>query len=115
VSEIDRKALAREYKEAERPMGVYRVRSGASGKSLVGTSVNVSGMLNRMRFELDGGAHPNEELQADWTALGADAFEFEMIDQLEPRQDPGDDPAEDLELLGQMWTDKLAASGESLY
>ena len=33
---VDRKALIREYKQAVRPMGVYRVTDTVTGQSLVG-------------------------------------------------------------------------------
>jgi hypothetical protein len=36
------------------------------------------------------------ELQRDWNALGPDAFAFEMLDRLEPRDEPGYDPRDDL-------------------
>lgn len=63
---IDRKALIRQYKESRRPMGIYRVRHKASGRSLVGETVDLPAMLNRVRFQLNAGAHPNVELQRDW-------------------------------------------------
>jgi hypothetical protein len=115
VNQIDRKALVREYKETPRPAGVYRVRNTATGKSLVGSSVNLPGILNRQRFQLESGLHPDRELQRDWKDLGADAFTFEALDRLEPKKEPDYDPTEDLGVLKEMWIDKLTASGESLY
>ena len=115
VSNIDRKARIREYKETPRPAGVYRVRNIAIGKSQVGASVNLPGTLNRLRFQLKGGLHPDAELQRDWNRLGADAFEFEVLDQLSPKKEPDYDPIEDLGVLTEMWIEKLTASGESLY
>ena len=115
VSDIDRKARIREYKEAPRPAGVYRVRNTAAGKSLAGSSVNLPGILNRHRFQLESGLHPDRELQRDWNELGPDAFEFEVLDQLTPKKEPDYDPTEDLGVLLAMWIDKLTASGESLY
>lgn len=115
MSQIDRKALRRAYKETPRPAGIYRVRNITTGKSLVGSTANLPGMLNRQRFELEHGSHPDRELQNDWNALGADAFEFETIDQLEPKAEPEYDPAEDLRALKEIWIEQLTASGASLY
>ena len=112
---VDRKALVREYIETPRPAGVYRVRNTASGKSLVGSSPNLPGMLNRQRFRLEGDLHPDKELQADWNDLGPDAFTFETLDLLKPSDDPGYDSTEDLRALKEMWLEKLAASGVPLY
>jgi hypothetical protein len=115
MSQIDRKARIREYKETPLPAGIYRVRNTATGKSLVGSTVNLPGMLNRLRFQLEHGSHPDRDLQRDWNELGPDAFEFEALDRLEPRDAPTYDPTEDLRVLKEMWLEKLAASGESLY
>jgi hypothetical protein len=115
VTQIDRKACIRQYKETPRPAGIFRVRNTATGKSLVGSTANLPGMLNRHRFQLEHGSHPSRELQADWNALGSDAFEFEALDQLKPSDKPDYDATEDLRVLKEMWIEKLKASGELLY
>jgi hypothetical protein len=115
VSQFDRKARIREYKETSQPAGIYRVRNTTTGKSLVGSTVNLPGMLNRQRFQLEHGSHPDRELQKDWDELGPDAFEFEALDRLEPRDEPAYDPAEDLRVLKEMWLEKLMIVGEPLY
>ena len=115
VNQIDRKARLREYKETPRPAGIYRVRNTATGKSLIGSSPNLPGMLNRRRFQLENGSHPDRELQEDWKDLGAEAFAFEVLDRLEPKKEPDYDPTDDLRVLKEIWIEKLTASGESLY
>jgi hypothetical protein len=115
VTQIDRKARIREYKETLAPAGVFRVRNTATGKSLVGSTANLPGTLNRHRFQLEHGSHPSGELQADWNALGPDAFEFEVLDQLKPSDKPDYDGTEDLRVLKELWLEKLMASGELLY
>jgi hypothetical protein len=115
VSQIDRKALRRAYKETPRPAGIYGVRNTVSGKSLVGSTANLPGMLNRQRFELEQGVHPDKELQNDWNTLGVGAFEFETLDRLEPKTEPAYDLAEDLCALKEMWIEQLTAAGVPLY
>ena len=115
MSQFDRKARIREYKETSQPAGIYRVRNTTTGKSLVGSTVNLPGMLNRQRFQLEHGSHPDRELQRDWDELGPDAFEFEALDRLEPRDEPAYDPTEDLRVLKEMWLEKLMTDGEPLY
>ena len=109
---MDRRDLIRIYKETPRPAGVYRVRNTVNGRSLVGSSQNLPGMLNRQRFQLERGSHPDRELQKDWNEFGSEAFTFETLDQLEPSSDAGYDPSEDLRVLMQMWLEKLQESGE---
>ena len=115
MNQGDRKARIREYKETPLPAGIYRVRNTRTGRSLVGSSPNLPGMLNRQRFQLDHGSHPDRELQADWNELGSDAFEFEVLDVLEPSVEPARDPADELRVLKEMWLEKLAAAGEPVY
>jgi hypothetical protein len=115
VSRIDRKALVRTYKDTPRPAGVFRVRNTNSGKSLVGSTVDLPAMLTRLRFQLELGSHPDRELQGDWNTLGAEAFAFEELDRLEPKDGPGGNPAGDLRVLEEMWIEKLLGTGELIY
>lgn len=112
---MDRKARIREYKEKPRPAGVFLVRNRINGKVLLGSSPDLPGMLNRQRFQLENGSHPDRELQQEWNACGPDAFAFEVLDEVKPSSEPGYDPAEDLRVLKQMWLEKLTASNEPLY
>jgi len=112
---MDRKARIREYKETPRLMGVCGVRNTTNGRWLVRSSVNLPGMINRTRFQLENGSHKNRELQKDWNELGPEAFEFETLDTLEPTDQPGCDPSEDLRMLEEMWFEKLTLSEGSGY
>lgn len=115
MSERDRKARIREYKESHLPAGVFRVRNIAAGRSFVGTSPNLPGMLNRQRFQLEMGSHADKDLQRDWNELGADAFAFEVLDRIEPTADGSDASADDLAALKELWVEKLSATGEQFY
>jgi hypothetical protein len=112
---MDRKARIREYKETARPMGVFRVRNTATGKSFIGSSNDLPAMLNRQRFQLDAGSHPNSQLQSDWKELGAAVFEFDTLDTLQAPETPGADVSEDLRTLEEMWMQNILGSGGSLY
>ena len=61
------------------------------------------------------GGHRNRELQKDWNEMGPDVFEFEILDTLERRDGPDYDPTEDLQLLEELWVEKLASSGHASY
>jgi len=77
--------------------------------------VNLPGTLNRQRFQLAHGSHPDPELQSDWNELGPGAFEFEVLDELEQKEDSVSDLTGELAVLKTMWIEKLDASGEILY
>lgn len=102
-----RKAMKREYLEAKRPMGVFRVLNTTNGKALVGTSIDLPAMLNRQKAQLQLRAHPNRALQNDWNELGPDAFTFEALDTLTPPDRPDYNPADDLRELERLWLEKL--------
>lgn len=112
---MDRKNIIRKYKQTSLPAGVYRVRNNVKGKSLIGASVNVPGILNRHRFQLEHGSHSDRELQKDWNEFGPDAFAFVFLDQLEPADAVDYDASEELHVLLQMWLEKFRDSNELLY
>ncbi len=112
---MDRKARSRQYKETPRAAGVYVVRNTATGKLLVGASPDFAGMLNRQRFQLENGGHPDRTLQQEWNELGPAAFAFEVLDELKPSSEPGYDPTGDLRVLRDLWLERLIARGAQLY
>jgi len=97
-----RKKLRQRYKDTPRAMGVYEILNREDGISLLGASKDVRARLNRHRAELGFGAHRDKALQSDWNRLGEGKFVFRIIELLSPLEDPGNDPAEDLEELLQM-------------
>ena len=109
---IDRKEAVRQYKETPRTMGVLVIRNKTTGKSFIGSSTDAPARLNRHRASLQFGKHENRELQQDWNSLGADAFEFAVLDTLKPSEEKTSDPSDDLAVLEAMWREKLASAGE---
>ena len=85
--------------------------STESGIAFLGSSVDVPSMLNRQRFELEIGSHKDRALQAEWNRCGPEGFAFEVLDTLEPPDDPAYDPREDMAELLEMWRERLAADG----
>ena len=113
---MNRKSIIRAYKETRRPMGIYRIHNTRDDRSLIGRSVDLPAILNRERVSLRFGMHSNATLQADWNALGPDAFVFEVLDTLEPPKDQPDyDPTDDLRVLEGMWLDRLQPFNEGGY
>ena len=104
----DRKALIRQYKDTPRSMGVGAVRNSANGRTLVVAGRDLPALLNRQRAQLRLNVHANRALQADWNALGPDAFEFVVLDTLAPPNTPDYDPTEDLRTLEELWIEKLS-------
>lgn len=96
-------------------MGVFQVRNLTNEKVFVGSTMNLPGIFNRYEFALKSGGHPNKSLQKDWNELGADNFVFEVLEEMVPRENPGYDYKEDLEVLEDLWLEKLEPYGDKGY
>lgn len=112
---MNRKELKKQYKQTPRPMGILQVKNLSSGKIYITCSKNLPAKLNSIKFQLDNGSHPVRELQCDYNKYGEKNFSFEMIDYLEPKEDPLYDYSEDLKVLEDMWMEKLQPFDERGY
>ncbi|CAN5318339.1 GIY-YIG nuclease family protein [soil metagenome] len=112
---MDRKLALLEYKLSHRPMGVFQIRNTRNEKVFVDSSINIPGKINRHRFALIAGSHKSKSLQADWNEFGEDAFEFETLEPVEPRDDQSYDYAADLTVLEDLWLEKLKPYGDKGY
>ena len=110
-----RKELIREYKERKIPSGVFQIRNSVNGKVLLGSSLNLEGKLNRHRFQLMAGAHPNQNLQKEWIEYGPEKFQFEILEVVKVKDDPDFNLEDELTLLEQIWLEKLNPFGEKGY
>jgi len=110
-----RRELNREYTERVKPAGVYQVKNPANGKVLLCSSLNLEGPLNRHKFMLKIGSHLNKDLQKDWDELGAVKFVFEILEQVQVKDDPNFNLKDELTLLEMIWLEKLQPFGERGY
>lgn len=104
---MNKKELLRLYKENPRPMGIYQIKNMSNGKLYIGSGIDVNGKINSNKFQLLHRSHMNKELQQDFTMEGEENFSFEILDILEPKDHPVKDYTDDLEMLLQMWIEKL--------
>jgi group I intron endonuclease len=107
--------LKREYKERQKPAGVFMVKNTANGKVLLGSSMNLEGPLNSHKFMLKIGSHRNPALQKEWNEYGADKFVFEILEVVKFKDDPDFNLSDELTLLEEIWTEKLQPFGERGY
>jgi group I intron endonuclease len=111
---MDKSAAKTRYKQAKRPMGVYRIRNTRNNKSYVGSDRDLSARINRHKAELKFGSHRNRELQGEWNSFGESSFQFEVLDELDPKEDSQASPVEELRVLAEMWIRKLEKAGDSV-
>ena len=83
-----RREIARAYKERKVPIGIFSLRCGPTGETWVGSSRNLDGAANAVLLGLKMGSHRNKAMQAAWTAHGADAFSYAVVETLEADLSP---------------------------
>lgn len=109
----NRKAIVNEYKKRRLRGGVYTVTNVRSGKYLIDHAADLKSAQNRFQFALATGMAFHPKMRKDWEELSAQAFTFEVCEELE--QKPAQSQAEfmnDLETLEQLWRANLDASKE---
>ena len=111
-----RKEIHQAYKERVKPAGIFMIKNVASGRILLGSSLNIEGPLNKHKFMLKIGSHLNKELQKDWNELGPDSFIFEILEEVKMQPDnPHFNLKDELTLLEEIWLEKLQSFGERGY
>lgn len=107
--------IKREYKERNKPAGVFLVKNTANGRVLLGSSLNLEGPLNSHKFMLTIGQHRNEALQKEWNEYGPDKFVFEILEVVKVKNDPNFNLSDELTLIEQIWLEKIQPFGERGY
>jgi hypothetical protein len=111
-----RKELKEQYKQMKPDMGVFAIKSKAGSGYYIEAARNLKGAINRNRFQLGNGSHPNRELQKEWKELGEDGFTIEILEKLEYDKDASKtDYSEELELLKMMCEEKLMKENKEAY
>lgn len=78
-----RREAIRDFKEKKPVAGIYAIRCAPSGDVWVAGAPNVEPQEQRHWFGLRTGGHANKAMQAAWTANGAEAFSFEVVERLD--------------------------------
>lgn len=83
MTNVDRKAAAREFRERVASRGIFALRCAAIGRAWVGASRNLENEDRRVRFFLNQGGHRDRDLQTAWASAGDTAFVFEVLERLD--------------------------------
>jgi len=113
---MDHRRAREDYKRVIQPMGIVQVKNLKSGRCFIMGSANTMGTINSLRFQLKTGAFAtSHELCRDWQEIGEESFAIEVIDALEPVDDPDHDYKADLQALEDLWLEKLQPYGDRGY
>lgn len=96
-------------------MGAYVIRNQATGKVLVGGSMNLPATFNGQNFQLRMKSHRSKTLQTDWDRYGGDAFAFEVLETVDAAKVPRDDWRKAVAALEDKWLEKLQPYDEKGY
>lgn len=116
-----KKELATNYTQTFRSMGVYQIRNTQNDKILVNSSMDLNGMRNRLEFCIQMNTNTFNELQKDWATFGGKSFVFEVLDEIEPREETVLDAADlksyraEVDALLELWLEKLEPYDEKGY
>jgi hypothetical protein len=106
-----KKELQAQYKERKVVGGVYAVRNTRSNKLLLEAAADLQGSRNRFDFAKATGSCVYTKLYADWAEQDSGDFAFEILEELEKGETQTDKEFKaDLELLKEMWLEKLSDS-----
>ena len=109
-----KKELQSQYKEREITGGVYVIRNTLKNKLLCEISTELNGTRNRFEFSQKTGSCVSMKLQKDWAEQGSGQFVFEVLEELKKGDTQTDAQFKaDLELLKEMWLEKL--TNEDMY
>jgi hypothetical protein len=111
----DNRERKNRYKQTFVPPGVFVIRNTANHRVYLGASPNPQAAMNRHRFELTMRGHRNRQLQADWVADGAQAFCFEVLDQIRQSEQPDFDYVAELAALLALWREELDRTAAPRY
>jgi group I intron endonuclease len=110
-----KKDLKEEYKQMKFRMGIFQIRNTVNGKIYVEHSVNLDAIWNRHRTQLKFGAHPNALLQNDWKTFGEENFRYEILLEIDQKEEDTIDYKRELKLLEAMYLEELNPFGEKGY
>jgi hypothetical protein len=77
-----KKEIRNSYKQLKFRAGIFQIKNSKTNRLFLKTSTDLDKAFNSDKFQLKAGLHTNSDLQNDWSALGADSFEFEVLDEL---------------------------------
>ncbi|MBC2327678.1 GIY-YIG nuclease family protein [Listeria booriae] len=110
-----KKKMINEYKQTKHRAGVYRFVSRETGKYVLAASMDLRGIQNKYQFAIkmkSPGALP-WIMANEASKYGLDTIELEELELVDIKDEmTNDDIKEELEVILELWQEKLAESEE---
>lgn len=110
-----KKDIKEAYKQKKFQIGVYQIRNTVNNKVLIDSSIDLVAIWNRERFQLNFGNHPNTELQKDWKEYGEDKFSYEILAEIDQKEEGATNYKKEAKELEKMYIEELQPFGEKGY
>ncbi|MDF2539765.1 MAG: transcriptional regulator, ArsR family [Herbinix sp.] len=108
-----RKELQAEYKQLKTYMGVIKITNRTNGKIYITAYPNLKNRWVTIQSQLDMGMHMNRQLQKDWNELGSEAFEYEVLEEIDTEDIS--DVRWEAKQLEKKWLEQLQPYGDKGY
>lgn len=106
-SKRSKKEIQLEYKQRKIIGGIYAITNTSSGKILLESALNLASSRNKFQFSQNTGSCISPKLQKDWNEFGHLSFKFEVLEEIEKKEDQSDKQfSEDVKLLEDLWREK---------
>ena len=111
-----KKELQKQYNEREIIGGVYVIKNTLNNKMLFYATTDLQGRKNRFDFSQKTGSCIDMKLQSDWNKQGSEHFVFEVLEDLKKGEtQTAEEFKSDIEVLKELWLDKLSDSDIDFY
>ncbi len=108
-----RKELQEAYKEIKTMMGVVQITNKLNGKRFIDSYPNLKNKWSTLKMQLNIGMFPNPGLQTDWKKSGVEAFEFEILEEKEVKEDT--DARWEIKQMEKYWLEQIQPFGDNGY
>lgn len=110
-----KKELKNEYKQKKFQIGIFQIRNTINNKIFVESSTDLIAIWNRQKFQLNMGSHHNSELQKDWIKFGGDKFNYEILEEIEQKENNSTNYSKEVKELEKMYIEELNPFDEKGY
>ncbi len=108
-----RRELINKYKQRKISGGVYKITNADNGRFLLESGIDLAAIRNRFDFSVETNTCMYHLLRRDWSGHGAQAFSFEVLEELEMKDDQNQRQfRDDLKELAEIWREKLGTADE---
>jgi hypothetical protein len=105
-----RRDLKSNYKETHPEAGVYALRNNQTGKVLIGSTLNLASMRNKLAFarSTNSPGALDLRLRHEIEIYGVDAFELDILESIRPSPEQSDaEIRQELETLEALHRDEI--------